>query len=222
MMGSAQRRLAVTATNLSNMSTPAYRTRRAFTQVVDLREGLPVEKVALARAAAGGLKASGNPLDIAAGQGAVVVLRAGDRFVPVRSAQLSRDGDGRLVDPAGRILQAAGGGDVVIGGGRPTILADGTVLIDQQPAARIGLFAEPASSGLSTIADLDAGLIELPQPAEEARLLQGYLAPSDVDAAAEMVELSKASRLAETGARIFQICDDLLGTAASKLGSLGQ
>jgi flagellar basal-body rod protein FlgG len=151
------------------------------------------------------------------------MLREGDRFYATRSVQLRRDGEGRLVDGAGRFLQASGGGDVAIGAGTPEILRDGTVLIGGQPEARIGLFktpnalaelapgATPATEELST---------DLPEEATAGAIYQGMVTASNVDLGQEMVELTRASRIAETGARVFQVYDDLLGKAATKLGEI--
>jgi flagellar basal-body rod protein FlgG len=215
MMSTAQRRMVVTATNLSNVSTPSFRSRRVFSHIVDLRTSIPVDTVSLARnSASRALKFTGNPFDIAAGD-AVLLLRAGDDYVPVNSVQLRRDAEGRLADGWGRLLQAVGGGDIVVGAGTPSILADGTVLADGQAVGRIGLFAAQDAAGTA--------FSGLPEAAEGSGVVhQGYLVPADVDPAAEMVELTRAGRLAETGARVFQIYDDLLGRAAAKLGDLGR
>ena len=217
MMNSAERRMAVTAANLSNVSTPSFQARRVFSQIVDLREGVPVDTVSFARSgSARGLKATGNALDVAVNGNAVLMLRGESGYFPVNSVQLQRDRDGRLVDGMGRALQSIGGGDIVMGRGTPAILADGTIILDGQAVARIGLFrAGIAEAG-------DRGLPGLPDATENGSVAQGYVAPSNVDPAEEMVELTKASRFAETGARIFQIYDDLVGRATSKLGELGR
>jgi len=216
MMSAAQRRMAVTAANLSNVSTPSYQARRVYSRIVDLRTALPLDSVAIARAGSpAGLKATGNALDIAVEGGAGLLLREGDGYVAVNSAQLQRSGDGVLVDAAGRALQAAGGGDVAIGAGTPAILRDGTVLVDGQAVTRIGLFRTSDGPAVG-----DASL--LPEPSDQGAIIQGFVAPSNVEPAEEMIALTKASRMAETGARVFQIYDDLLGRATNKLGDLGR
>ncbi len=215
MMVAAQRRMAVTANNLSNLSTPSFRAQRVFSQVADLRRPVPMDAISVSRTdGARTVSFTGNAFDIAVtGSDAVLLLRSGEAYRAVSSVQLRRDVQGRLVDPAGRPLQAAGGGDLVLGVGVPSILADGTILVGGQAVGRVGLFSSRAS-GPGTLA-------ELPPPADESVVVrQGYLTPAEVDPATEMVELTKAARLAETGARIFQLSDELLGQAASKLGDL--
>jgi len=230
MMGGAQRRLDVTAENVTNMSTPAYRSRRVFAQIFDLRQGLPTDVVALVGEGDAALKATGNQLDIATDVSATLMLRSGNSLIRARAAQLHQDADGLLVDGQGRVLQAEGGGDLNVGAGTPQILKDGTVLVSGQPVGKIGLFAAPAAqdgpgagvnvSGHSRMSRGGRG--HGAQLTDGGTLHTGMLVAADVDLGAEMVELTKASRQAETGARVFSVYDDLLGAASNKLGELGK
>jgi len=215
MMVAANRRITVTAHNLGNISTPSYKAHRVFSQIIELRDATPVDTVAtVQQSQARSLKLTGDALDIATDGNGTFLFRINDSFRQASSAQLHRDGGGRLVDGSGAALQTAGGGDVVIGPGTPTILRDGTILVDGQAVGRIGVFA--GGGGEQETISL------LPDAAEGAVVHQGYLSPSDVDSAGEMVELTKAGRLAETGARVFQIYDDLTGRVSSRLGELGR
>lgn len=215
MMVAAHRRLTITANNLGNVSTPSYKARRVFSQIMELRDAIPVDQIAVVQPLqARALKATGDAWDISTDGAGTLLFRIGDVFRTAESAQLHRDADGRLVDSVGGALQAVGGGDIVVDAGEPTILRDGTILVDGQAVGRIGVFA--AESG-----DQDANPLTL-DSLEDAVVHQGYLTPSQVDTAVEMVELTKAGRLAETGARVFQIYDDLSGRVATKLGELAR
>jgi flagellar basal-body rod protein FlgF len=230
MMRDAQHRVDVTAGNVTNMATPGYRAQRVFSQVFDLRQALPeavVEEVVGDRSA---LKSTGNPLDIATDSGTVLRLRSADGYVQSRSAQLHQDGDGLLIDGQGRVLQAEGGGDLNIGSGTPQILKDGTVLVAGQAVGKIGLFdaIDAQDSAVARAArghggaGHGAGRAHAGGAAEVGTIHTGMLVSADVDLGAEMVELTKASRQAETGSRVFSVYDDLLGAATSKLGDLGK
>lgn len=217
MMDAAQRRLEVTANNVGNLNTPGFRAKRLFQHVVDARRALPVLDTAFARRPAqAALKSTGNSLDIAVAGRAILLLREGDGLFPAVTAQLRRDGEGRLVDGAGRALQAAGGGDLIVGHGAVALLNDGTVLVNGQPEARIGLFAGSVEDFAEPGPLADA----LPEIAEDAMLHQGMIIPSDVDLAVEMIDMTSAGRTAESGARIFQLADELLGKASSALGDI--
>jgi len=219
MMSAAQRRMLVTATNLGNVSTPSFRASRVFSQILDSRDATPTDTVSMiAHSGSRALKATGNPLDLAADQGTALLLRAGERYFSVNSVQLRSDGDGRLVDGSGRALQAAGGGDLIVGRGMPSILRDGTVLVDGQAVGRIGLFRQTDSPQDGT----QVGYGALSDEVDGGGVHQGYVVPADVDPAAEMIELTKAGRMAETGARVFQLYDDVLGNAVRKLGDIAR
>jgi flagellar basal body rod protein FlgG len=230
MMDSAQRRVDVTAQNVANMATPAYRSRRIFAQVLDLRQALPCDVVELASGDAAALKATGNPLDIATDPGTVLKLRSGAGYEQTRAAQLHQNADGFLVDGEGRVLQAEGGGDLVANGGTPQILKDGTVLVAGQAVAKVGLFLESGEQdvlGATGRASANGGMHGARKTAsvrggDGGVVHTGMLVAADVDLGAQMVELTKASRLAETGARVFSVYDDLLGAASSKLGELAK
>lgn len=208
MMTGAQQRIDVTAGNIGNVNTPGFRSRRVFAQLLDLRSGLPTGAAGVATAEATSLKVTGNPMDLAADKASVFQVRDAQGLHAARSVHLRRDSDGHLVDGQGRFLQASGGGDVIIGVGDPTITRSGVVFVDGQPQARVGLFRADGDGVL------DAN--------DTGQVMQGQLVPSDVDMTTEMTELTRAGRYAETGAKVFQIYDDLLGRASSMLGSLAR
>lgn len=216
MLVSAQRRLDVISANVSNINSVGFRSKRIYQQVLDARGGMPtVSGVSPQAVQASALRSTGNVLDIAITGGGAMLMRSGSRLVPVISAQLHRDGEGRLVDAAGRVLQAAGGGDIVLSDGQVTMLKDGTMLVGGQPEARVGSFAVDPS--IDPVRGIDGESAGLPDAAEDAVLHQGMIVPSNVDLGAEMVEMTRASRMAETGARVFQLHDDLIGRVASKM-----
>lgn len=213
MITGAERRIDVAATNVSNMNTPGFRARILFSNTVDLRSGLPVSQEVPAHPnSTAALTSTGNPLDFAASSRAVLALRSPAGISYSRSAQLQRTADGRLVDPLGRALQTINGDDLVISSGTPSVLPDGTVLVDGQPQGRIGLFDAGGHRADGAI----------PTPASDATVMQGTVAGSDVELGDEMLQLNKASRMAETGAKLFQVYDDLLTKVSSQLGSIAK
>lgn len=209
-MANGQKRIDVTAGNIGNLNSPGFRSQKVFQRILDGTTAIPHMTAAKSPGdGAPALKQTGNPLDMAVTGRATLLLRDGERLVAANSIQASRTVEGRLVDGLGRALQAAGGGDLIVGSGEMTILRDGAVLVSGLPETRVGLFA-PAS--VDTV----------PEPAEGGVLYQGMLVPSDVDLADEMVALTQAGRTVETGAKIFAIYDDLLSKVASQLGNAGQ
>ncbi|MBX9645237.1 MAG: flagellar basal body protein [Novosphingobium sp.] len=214
MIIGAERRIEVTAANVSNMNTPGYKARRIFSETVYLRSGLPnLREVQVNPAAGLAMTNTGAPFDLSTDAGAALALRSSKGLEFVRTAQLHRDADGRLVDMRGRALQGSDLADLVVSDGAAQIMPDGTVLVAGQPEARVGLFDEAASN-----------LAGSPEPlaANRGVVRQGMVLGSGVELGDEMLELNKASRMAETGAKLFQLGDDLLARAASQLGSIGK
>lgn len=211
MIVGAERHIDVSAANVSNMSTPGYRAHRIFSETLDTRSALPVSHEVTVRPVSSlAMTQTDAPLDFATDASSVLALRGPLGLIYSRSAQLQRDGDGRLVDSQGRALQSVDGGDLVISPGAPAVLANGTVVIEGQAQGRIGLF---------DAATLGAGD---PEPASSGTVKQGMVVGSDVELGDEMLELNKASRMAETGAKLFQLYDDLLAKTASQLGSIAR
>lgn len=221
MLVSAQRRLDVISGNVSNINSPGFLSHRVFQQVLDVRDALPtVLGASQGKESVRTLRSTGNPLDMAITGVGTMFVRDGSRFLPVISAQLHRDGDGRLVNASGHALQAAGGGDIHLSDDQVTLLKDGTILVKGQAEARVGAFTTGSlgESGGGMAGELQS----LPDEVGDAVLHQGVIVPSNVDLGIEMVEMTRASRMAETGARIFQIHDDLIGRVASKMGEAGR
>lgn len=211
MMLGAERRIDVSAANVSNMSTPGYRAHRIFSETLDSRSAMPVSREVTVRPSASlAMTQTDAPLDFATDASSVLALRGPHGLIFSRSAQLQRDGEGKLVDSQGRALQSVDGGDLVISPGVPKVLGDGTVVVEGQPQGRIGLF-DPATLGAGE-----------PELASAGSVKQGMVVGSDVELGDEMLELNKASRMAETGAKLFQLYDDLLAKTASQLGSIAR
>lgn len=214
MITSAERRIDVAAVNVSNLSTPGYRTRRVFADLVGSAAGLPIiREIAVASDSSPTMTQTGNPLDFATDAGSVLALRSPSGIQFSRAAQLQRTADGHLVDSEGRALQSGEGGDLIVSSGTPTVTDEGVVLVGGQPEGRIGLF---------DVSLAGASVVQVPDARSEGTIKQGMVVGSDVELSDEMLELNKASRMAETGARVFQIYDDLLAKTASQSGQMAR
>jgi flagellar basal body rod protein FlgG len=223
LISGADRQLATTAHNLSNMTTPGYRARQSFAAIVngtaDTGDGLPLVRRAT-DFSPGKVTLTANPYDLALGGAGFFVVRSGDETRFTRNGQFERDSEGRLVTGDGFALQGDGG-DIVLRGNTITVEADGTVLDNGEPVARILVrdFAEPA--GLAAVGGsafrTDSGEgVEVLHP----NLRQGALETSNVSTAHEMVTMMQALRQAETGQRLVRFYDELLGDAITSFGGV--
>lgn len=225
IMSASERRLMTIAHNVSNLTTPGFRRQTSFVEALGGAGPGSGELTLGARAdmAPGQLSETGNPLDMAISGPGFFQLRAGDRIVYSRQGQFRRADDGTLVTAQGHVLQQAGGGDLVVDRAEVAILPDGNVLDGERPIGRIALFnatdgrtVEPLGGPLFQIAD-DA-LAEVADPQLRQRMLEG----SNVTLGEEMVGMMQAIRHAESGARVVQIYDDLMGRAINSFGQGGR
>jgi flagellar basal-body rod protein FlgG len=222
LISGADRQLETTAQNVSNVTSPGYRARQSFWALVDGgadAAGAPEVRLAT-DFGAGSTTLTGSPYDLAIGGEGFFVVKSGDETRYTRNGQFRRDDAGRLVTSDGFALQADGG-DLVLHGDGVTVLPDGTVLDAGEPVARIVVRDFAERSGLSP-----AGASAFRAAGDQAvdvlhpNLRQGSLETSNVSTAHEMMTMMKALRQAETGQRIVQLYDELLGEAITGFGGV--
>lgn len=216
MVVGAQRRLTTTSHNVANLTTPGYRTGIAFEQA--LASG--ATNFAITTDFTGGaLRATGQPLDLAIASNGFFCVRGDEGVYYTRGGRFTRDADGRVVDGRGLALQTADGQDLVLAGARVEITDDGTVLENDVPIARVGVFEDAADVGPERLggayfAAPDGAMRDVASPS----VRQGMIEGSNVDLSTEMVSVMAAMRQAEIGARVVQAYDSLIGQTISTLG----
>jgi flagellar basal-body rod protein FlgG len=223
LSGSAHR-TRVASENVGNMMTPGYKARVAFPSLPgESLSGVDAQGSEIVKFAQGAMRSTGNALDLAIeGSGFFVVATDQGQLLYTRQGHFQRDSDGRIVTAGGHALQQVGGGDLIVESARPEITADGTVLAEGRPIGRIALATAQTPSQLTAVsgsmfAASDANMVE----AESAGIRQGMLEGSNVALGDEMLALMGATRQAETGARLVQVYDELMGRAFTTLGQRG-
>lgn len=219
----AQAAAATVSQNMANSLTPGYRAQRNFARELvpeQLEATDPVATVpdaTMTDFAPGKMINTGNPLDLAIQGDGFFMLRAGDKTYYSRSGQFARTADGLLATPEGWILQGSSG-DVGTTGSGLQVTGDGVILQDGTPVARLAIkrFVDPSHltpiGGSSFEAD-EAAAEDVVNPA----VRQGMLESANVSSGTEMVELMAAMRRAESGQRIVQLYDELMGKAITGL-----
>lgn len=222
ILSNAERRAEVSAQNLTNASTPGYRRRIGFDAM--LAEGAPgVARLAEPRTAtdfgAGRLSQTGNLTDLAIVGDGFFAVRGEEELLYTRQGQFRRDADGRLASADGLVLQALEGGDLIVGDGDFEVSADGVVTRDGEAVARIALydFGDRAALAPRRAGAFAAGADE-PLPIGAPAIRQGMLEGSNVSMGDEMVAMMEAVRRAETGQRLVNTWDDLMGRALNLFG----
>lgn len=224
-----ERRTEIAARNVTNANTPGYKREIAYSEVTEVaRQGTASKAGPLAQmpktsstihSNQGALLETGNPLDLAVNGTAYLLVRDGEQFALTRGGNFSVGSGGALVDPLGRIVQGADGGDIdIVNVGSLEILPDGTVLDDEVPIGAIGLFepGEMAPSDVLTQTQLRA--LEI---AGTSELKQGMIERSNVTLSDEMVELMRNQRQVESGAQLVRAYDQLMSQAISTFSRSG-
>lgn len=215
------------ANNIANVSTTGF--RREGVLFAEMVEALPAEGGSVAMTAArgrvtsdqqGALVETGGSLDMAIeGEGYFTVLTPeGERLT--RAGAFARSPDGEIVDPSGHPLLDEGGGPIVIPFEAQTIgiAADGTLSVDGEPVARIGLVSVEDQTQLFREAGVlfRAGGDVL--PVEDGRMVQGSLEQSNVNPVAEMARMIEVQRAYEYGQKLLDSEDGRIRLVVRTLG----
>jgi len=227
---------AVTANNLANSSTTAFKEDRVgFRRMVEGRllldrgRGVPSPESRLregfeTRFTEGAVKPTGAPLDFALeGPGFFVVeTPEGERYT--RSGHFFRSPEGTLVTADGLpVLGEAG--RVQLEAGPVELDAEGRLVQDGVAVGRLRLVE---FEDRSKLAKLGRGLYQpvpedlQPEPAEETRARQGLLETSNVQVVETMVRLIEQERAYDFASRALRVEDENLGRAVGDIGRLNR
>lgn len=218
------------ANNIANISTTGF--RREGVVFAEMVEALPTEGGSVAMTAARGrytaeaqgtLVQTGGSLDMAIeGEGYFTVLTPqGERLT--RAGAFARNADGEIVTPDGYPLLDEGGGAIAIPfeAENVGISGDGTISVNGEPVARVGLVTVEDQTELfreaGTLFRADGGTI----PLEEGRIAQGFLEQSNVNAVSEMARMIMVQRAYEYGQKMMDNEDERIRLVVRVLGPQG-
>lgn len=223
--------LRIISHNLANVSTVAYKRQIGVAQPFDM---MLSEKGSTAATAArsfvgvtestdrsaGTLTHTGNALDLAIEGDAFFVVDTGAHEVYTRQGTLRLDSDGTLVNVRGQALETLSG-PVQLTSAVPAIDAQGNIRDNGTVVGQLKLVtvSNPQSLvplGNGTYAATDSTVSE---PADAARVRQGYTEQSNVVTMHEMINLIETMRHFETSQKFLQGYDGMLQRALADLGS---
>lgn len=226
ILRASERRLEAVSANVANATTPAYKRQVGFADLVSRSSADAIGTLTVHTRpdlTQGKLNATGNPLDLAVSGTGFFQLRDGTDLVYSRGGQFKLAADGSVVDGHGYVLQQAGGGDLVLDRATVKVSADGMVLDGERPVGKIALFAPGDPSSVQA---LDGSVFHFAvgaaEEVAEPQLRQGMVEASNVAIGDEMVTMMAALRQAESGSRLVQTYDDLLGKAIVAFGQGGR
>jgi flagellar basal-body rod protein FlgF len=175
---------------------------------------------------AGALKLTGNKLDFAIQGEGFFRLQTPDGERYSRDGRFIVDAQGNLVNISGfKVLDENGQPITLPEGASPEVSSDGTIRIDGQEIAQIGLalFADPENQLERDQFNTFRALVP-PQPPNEAlrrgSIHQGALEMSNANPAQLMTQMVMIVRSYEAAQQMAQLQDDLLGQTIRTLGQI--
>jgi len=230
MLGDTER-LRIISHNLANVSTVAYKRQVGVTQPFDMLLGAKGPRAATAAhpfngvteltdRSAGTLTHTGNPLDLAIEGDGFFVVDTGTQEIYTRQGTLRLDTEGTLVNVRGQAVETLSG-PVRLTSPAPAIDAQGNIRDSGAVVAQLKVVtvSNPQSLvplGNGAYAPTDATATE---PADAARVRQGYTEQSNVVTMHEMINLIETMRHFETSQKFLQGYDGMLQRALTDLGS---
>ncbi len=221
------REMQVVANNIANMSTTGYRKEGVvfseFVQALDGRApsvSMATGDVRTTIETQGALSETGNRFDLAIEGPGYFLLDTPDGRALTRAGNFTPNANGELVTPQGHRLLDAGAAPVFVPADARSvsIASDGTLSVDGDPVAQLGLYkpANPAdllrSDGVMFMAN---GGVE---PADGGSIVQGFLEESNVSPVAEIARMIEVQRAYELGQGLMEKEDSRIRRALETLG----
>jgi flagellar basal-body rod protein FlgG len=225
-MAAQQQRIDTVANDLANVNTNGYkRSRVAFRDLLYVRDasgnvqsGAGAAATTVGRGfAAGVMRETGNPLDLAIQDGGFLQVRRADGTTALtRDGSLKLDARGRLTTQRGDLVQPA----ITVPAGTKEsdvkIASDGTVTVSDRPLGRIQLMSVRSPQALQSVGDSLFRATAASGPAQAlttGRIQQGSVEASNVDVADSMTEMMDAQRSFQLASKAIQMQDQLLQIA---------
>lgn len=215
------------ANNIANISTTGY--RREGVVFAEMVQALSAEGGSVAMTEARGrytdelqgtLVETGGTLDLAVeGDGYFTVMTPGGQRL-TRAGAFTRDADGTVVNMDGHPLLDEGGGEIVIPfeAKAISVSADGTLSVDGQPAAKLGLVRVADQTRLFREAGVLFRADSEVEYVEDGRIVQGFLEQSNVNPVGELARMIEVQRAYESGQKLIDQEDERIRRVITTLG----
>jgi flagellar basal-body rod protein FlgG len=232
-MRSRMESLDILANNLANAGTSGYKADREFHGVYTAAEQaispastrMPNIEGSWIDFQQGGLRNTGNPLDVALDGQGFIAVDGPNGALYTRNGSLSVDSKGTLLGDAGYPVRRSGGGQFKLDPGKPiTINKDGTLLQNgvSQGKIEIAGFASPQGlqkQGQSYLRSADESIT--PDFSVTVTVHQGKLENSNVGEAESAVRLVSLLRQFEMLQKAVTISGEMGRKAAEEVAKVG-
>jgi flagellar basal-body rod protein FlgF len=224
-----EKRLTTIADNVANSGTVGF--RATGVKFEDLVTGSGDKSVAFSSAGdtflsrdKGGLRQTGNPLDVAIQGDAWFGIETPAGTVMTRDGRFNLDENGQLVTHQGFAVLDAGGAPIQLDprNGAPKIGADGMIMQNGGQVGAIGLFEYDPGTNFQRFGNSGVIPSTTPEPIVDridAGIAQGFVEESNVNPIQEMTRLISVQRAFENTAAMVRTADSTFQDAIKTLGS---
>ena len=210
------RDMEVSANNLANINTTGYNAQKLLFSEYLVRDGSVKDAYAndpstYRDTTNGPVKMTGNPFDLAiAGPGYFQVeTPLGRRYT--KSGNFQVDANGTLMTPTGYPVLGADGGQIPIPDDARSVEINsiGQVIVDGAEAGQVGIVEFANEQELKRLGNNLFSSEQAALPAASARVMQGALEGSNVNAVTELVRVMQLSRSVDSSAKFIESAYDL-------------
>jgi len=217
--------MQIIANNIANSATTGFRQEGlVFSEYVDAAQGRSSLSMSRAQVrntsmAQGALTQTNGSFDFAIEGDGFFLIETPDGDRLTRAGSFSPNADGDLVTLNGHRVLDAGGAPVFVpsSSGKVSVAADGTISAEGQALGQIGLFMPNDRHDLiredGVMFRADGGI----QPAENARMLQGFLEGSNVNPVLQLARMIDVQRAYEMGQSFLETEDERIRNAVKTL-----
>lgn len=215
------REMRVIANNIANSATTGFRQEGViFSEFVSDLDNAPSISMALGNVRntsleQGALTQTGARFDFAIeGDGFFLVeTPQGERLT--RAGSFSPNAEGELVTPAGNRVLDSGGAPIFIPPDISdlSVAADGTLSTDGRPLGQLGLMAPAEGTELLREDGVMFRADGATEPAPRARIMQGFLESSNVNAIGQVARMIEVQRAYELGQSFAEKENERIGNA---------
>lgn len=224
-----ERRLTTIADNVANAGTVGF--RATGVKFEDLVSGLGKGSMSFVSTgetylstASGGMKETGNPLDMAVKGDAWFGIQTPQGLIMTRDGRFTIQPNGQLVSIEGHPVVDAGGAEIILDpqAGPPVVSADGIIRQGGNLVGGIGLFE--FTPGADFVRYGNSGVVPPTEPQPivdriDVGVMQGFVENSNVDPVLEMTRLIQVQRAFENMAALTRNSETTLDEAVKALGS---
>ncbi|MCO6392879.1 flagellar basal-body rod protein FlgF [Aliihoeflea aestuarii] len=224
-----ERRLTTIADNVANAGTVGF--RATGVKFEDLVTGMGKGSMSFVSTGetylstkSGGMKETGNPLDMAIKGDAWFGIQTPQGMVMTRDGRFTIQPDGMLVSIEGYPVVDAGGAELLLDpqAGPPVVASDGTIRQNGNLVGGVGLFQ--FTPGVDFVRYGNSGVVPPTQPQPilddpDVGIMQGFVENSNVDPVLEMTRLIQVQRAFENMAALTRNSESSLNEAIKALGA---